>query len=74
VKRHLKVSKEFLGSLPSMKAPNCNKYFYVNPSLGEDAIGAMLLQRGNNSHYMRPVYFARRVKMKVERGYIVNWS
>ncbi|MCO5603301.1 hypothetical protein L7F22_057450 [Adiantum nelumboides] len=61
--------KEVLGSLPTMQAPTWDKEFYVNPSVGEDAIGAMLLQQGTNSHYMKPIYYASRVKLEVERDY-----
>ncbi|MCO5555233.1 hypothetical protein L7F22_008777 [Adiantum nelumboides] len=61
--------KKVLGYLPTMKAPNWDKEFYVNPSVGEDAIGAMLLQQGTNSHYMKPIYCASRVKLEVERDY-----
>ena len=50
--------KEVLGSLPAMQAPNFEQDFYVNPYVGEDAIGAMLLQKGKESHYMRPIYYA----------------
>ncbi|MCO5603253.1 hypothetical protein L7F22_057401 [Adiantum nelumboides] len=61
--------KEVSGSLPTMQAPNWDKEFHVNPSVGEDAIGAMLLQQGTNSHYMKPIYCASRVKLEVERDY-----
>lgn len=61
--------KEVLGALPTMQAPNFEQVFYVNPSVGEDAIGAMLLQKGKDSHYMRPVYCASRVKLVAERAY-----
>ncbi|MCO5566817.1 hypothetical protein L7F22_020498 [Adiantum nelumboides] len=61
--------REVLGSLPTMQAPNWHKEFYVNPSVGEDAIGAMLLQQGTNSHYMKPIYYASRVKLEVKRDY-----
>ena len=59
--------KEILGGLPAMQAPNFAQVFYVNPSVGEDAIGAMLLQRGKESQYMRPIYCASRVKTVAER-------
>ena len=39
----------------------------MNPSVGDDAIGAMLLQKGKGSQYMCPVYYASRVKMVAER-------
>ncbi|MCO5548812.1 hypothetical protein L7F22_002274 [Adiantum nelumboides] len=61
--------KEVLGSLPTMQAPNWDKEFYVNPSVGEDAIGAMLLQQGTNFHYMKPIYCASKVKLEVKRHY-----
>ena len=38
--------KEVLGAMPAMQAPNWEEVFYVNPSVGEDAIGAMILQKG----------------------------
>ena len=58
-----------MGTLPAMQAPNFEKIVYVNPSVGEDAIGAMLLQKVKGSHYMRPVYCASMVKMFAERAY-----
>ena len=61
--------KEVLGGLPAMQAPDWDQIFYVNPSVGEDAIGAMLLQKGKDSHYMRPIYCASRVKLVAERAY-----
>ena len=51
-----------------MQAPDWEQVFYVNPSIGEDAIGAMLLQKGKGSQYMQPVYCASRVKSVAERG------
>ena len=60
--------KEVLGAMPTMQAPDWEKVFYVNPSVGDDAIGAMLLQKGKESQYMRPVYCASRVKTVAERA------
>ena len=40
----------------------------MNPSMGEDAIGAMLLQKGKDSQYMRPIYCASRVKTVAKRA------
>ena len=60
--------KEVLGSLPAMQAPDFGQVFYVNPSVGDDVVGAMLLQKGKNSHYMQPVYCASRVKTAPERS------
>ena len=60
--------KEVLGAMPAMQAPDWEQVFYVNPSAGEDAIGAMLLQKGKGSQYMKPVYCASRVKSVAERA------
>ena len=60
--------KEVLGAMPAMQAPDWEKVFYVNPSVGGDAIGAMLLQKGKESQYMKPVYCASRVKTVAERA------
>ena len=59
--------KDVLGAMRAMQAPNWEEVFYVNPSVRDDAIGAMLLQKGKGSQYMRPVYCASRVKMVAER-------
>lgn len=58
-----------LGELPAMQAPDWEQVFYVYPSVGEDAIGAMLLQKGKGSHYMRPIHCASRVKLTAEKAY-----
>ena len=50
--------KEVFGAMPSMQAPNWEEMFYVNPSVGEDAIEAMLLQKGKGSQCMKPLYCA----------------
>ena len=39
----------------------------MNPSVRDDAIGAMLLQKGKGSQYIHPVYCASRVKMVAAR-------
>ena len=59
--------KEIIGAMPAMQAPDWEQVFYVNPSVREDAISAMLLQKGKGSQYMRPVYCASRVKLVAER-------
>ncbi|MCO5547786.1 hypothetical protein L7F22_001238 [Adiantum nelumboides] len=61
--------KENLSTLTIMQDPNWEKEFYVNPSVGDDAIGAMLLQRKKESQYMKPVHYASRVKTLHERDY-----
>ncbi|MCO5559973.1 hypothetical protein L7F22_013577 [Adiantum nelumboides] len=59
-----------LGELSAMQAPDWEQAFYVNLSVGDDAIGTMLLQKGKGSYYMRPVYCAIRVKLSYESGKI----
>ena len=56
--------KEVLEEMPIMQALDWQQVFYVNPSIGEDAIGAMLLQRGKGSLYMHPFYYGL-IKNKV---------
>lgn len=41
----------------------------MNPLVGKDALGAILFQKGKISHYLRPIYSARRVKLAGERSY-----
>ena len=59
--------KDVLGAMRAMQALDWEQVFYVNPSIGDDAIGAMLLQKGKGSQYIHPVYCASRVKMVAER-------
>ena len=59
--------KDVLGAMRATQAPDWEEVFYVNPSVGDDAIGAMLIQKGKGSQYMRPVYCASRVKIMAER-------
>ena len=54
--------KEVLGAMRAMQAPDWEQVFYVNPLVGEDAIGEMLLQKGKGNQYMKPMYCASRVK------------
>ena len=61
--------KELLGSVFSLKTPDFSRTFYLNPSVGPNAIGAILLQQGNNSSYMRLVYYVSRLKNDAERRY-----
>ena len=49
--------KEIIGAMPAMQALDWEQVFYVNPSIGEDAIGAMLLQKGKGIQYIWPVYY-----------------
>lgn len=64
--------KEVLREIAYVKALDFSQTFYVNPSFGPDAIGAILLQRGEESRYMRAVYYASRVKTEERRGNILK--
>ena len=41
----------------------------MNPSVGSDSIGAILLQKDPKTLLMRPVYFVSRVMKPTERAY-----
>ena len=60
--------KEVLGAMLAMQALDWEQVFYVNPLVGEDSIGSMLLQKGKGNQYMKPVYCASRVKSMAERA------
>ncbi|MCO5563268.1 hypothetical protein L7F22_016905 [Adiantum nelumboides] len=47
------------------------KLFYVNPSVGSDSIGAVLMQKDGETSFMRPIYFVSRVITPLEKDYIV---
>ena len=46
-----------LSSLPTLLPPLWDHPFFVNPSVGSESIGAILLQKGPKTVLMRPVYF-----------------
>ena len=58
-----------LSSLPIVKPPCWGETFYVCPSIGEDAVGAVLLQKDDKTSYMQPIYFASKTMTLSERGY-----
>ena len=58
-----------LGSLPVILQPCWEETFFVNPSVGEEAIGAALLQKDPKTSFMRPVYFASRLMKNTEKAY-----
>ena len=53
--------KMVLSSLPTLLPPLWDQLFYVNPSVGSDSVGAILLQKDPKTLLMRPVYFVSRV-------------
>ena len=50
--------KTVLSSLPTLLPPLWDQPFFVNPSVGSESIGAILLQKDPKTLLMRPVYFA----------------
>ena len=62
--------KKVLSSLPTILPPPVwDQPFFVNPSVGSDSLGAILLQKDPKTALMRPVYFASRVMKKAEKDY-----
>ena len=43
----------------------------MNPSVGSDSIGAILLQKDPKTLLMRPVYFSSRVMKPTEKAYTI---
>ena len=66
---HFREIKKMLGSLPAILQPCWEETFFVNPSVGEEAIGAALLQKDPKTSFMRPVYFASRLMKNTEKAY-----
>ena len=62
-------TKEVLASLSIIMSPCFEYSFNVNPSIGSKTIGVVLLQQDPHSLCMRPIYFASRVLLDVEKGY-----
>ena len=58
-----------LSSLPIVKPPRWGETFYVCPSIGEDAIGVVLLQKDDKTSYMQPIYFSSKTMTLSKRGY-----
>ncbi|MCO5571729.1 hypothetical protein L7F22_025477 [Adiantum nelumboides] len=63
--------KELLSSLPTIAPPRWEETFYVNPSVGSDSIGAVLMQKDGETSFMRPIYFVSRVMTPLEKDYTV---
>ncbi|MCO5598370.1 hypothetical protein L7F22_052465 [Adiantum nelumboides] len=63
--------KELLSSLPTIAPPRWEKTFYVNPSVGSDSIGVVLMQKDGETSFMRPIYFVSRVMTPLEKDYTV---
>ena len=61
--------KKVLSSLPTLLPPLWDQPFFVNPSVGSDSLGAILLQKDPKTLLMRPVYFTSRVMKETEKAY-----
>ena len=49
--------------------PCVDQEFYVSQSVGDDALGVVLMQKDPKTGLMRPVYFASRVLTSLEQGF-----
>ena len=54
---------------PHPSPPLWDQPFFVNPSVGSESIGAILLQKDPKTLLMRPIYFASRVMKPTEKSY-----
>ncbi|MCO5611018.1 hypothetical protein L7F22_065267 [Adiantum nelumboides] len=61
--------KEVLGSLPTIMLPDPQGIYYLCPSVGLDAFGAVLMQKDPKTAYMRPIYFTSKVMTQGQKGY-----
>ncbi|MCO5571283.1 hypothetical protein L7F22_025021 [Adiantum nelumboides] len=61
--------KEVLGSLPTIMSPDPQGIYYLCPSVGLDAFGAVLMQKDPKTAYMRPIYFTSKVMTQGQKGY-----
>ena len=67
--QRFKEVKEILSSLPTISPPCWDQNFYVNPSVGADTLGAVLMQKDPKTSFMLPIYFSSRVMTAAEKGY-----
>ena len=68
--RDFEEVKRALSTLPIVRPPQWDQRFYVCPSVGSEAFGAVLLQKDKETSFMRPVYFSSKIMGKAEKGYI----
>ncbi|MCO5567636.1 hypothetical protein L7F22_021330 [Adiantum nelumboides] len=61
--------KEVLGSLPTIMPPDLQGTYYLCPSVGLDAFGAILMLKDPKTAYMRPIYFTSKVMTQGQKGY-----
>ena len=61
--------KKVLGTLPTILPPCWDEDFYINPSVGMDSIGAVLMQKDPKTSLIRPNYFTSRVMKESEKNF-----
>ncbi|MCO5589272.1 hypothetical protein L7F22_043238 [Adiantum nelumboides] len=61
--------KEVLGSLPTIMPPDPQEIYYLCPSVGLDAFGAVLMQKDPKTAYMQPVYFTSKAMTQGQKSY-----
>ena len=64
-----KEVKKVFSFLPTIAPPNWEQVFFVNPSVGEDTLGALLMQKDEKSSFMRPIYFSSKMMTGTEKGF-----
>ncbi|MCO5579447.1 hypothetical protein L7F22_033302 [Adiantum nelumboides] len=64
-----KSIKMDLFELSTLMPPCCNYPFFINPSVGSESIGAILLQQDPQSSRMKLVYCTSRITTTIEKGY-----
>ena len=50
-------------------SPNRDQPFYVSLSVGVEAVGVVLMQKGTKESYMRPIYYISRKRSMVEKAW-----
>ena len=70
--RCFKEVKNVLSSLPTIASPNWEQIFFVIPSVGEDTLGVLLMQKDKKTSFMRPIYFANRMMTGAKKGYNIS--
>ncbi|MCO5580547.1 hypothetical protein L7F22_034415 [Adiantum nelumboides] len=61
--------KEVLGFLSTIMPLDPQGTYYLCPSVGLDAFGAVLMQKDPKTAYMRPIYFTSKVMTQGQKGY-----
>lgn len=62
-------ANKVLYTLLVIKPPCWDETFYVCPSVGTEAMGAVLMQKDQENSFMWPIYFSSKIMGKPEKGY-----